>query len=100
MEDWFADPIDKSLLLWIDDLLLDAYIIKEYMAAMEMLFVKMARYRLKFTVTQTYVYQQSVPWRDKEISAEGITDNPTRVRTYLYWNLQANCTDSLAQLIG
>lgn len=53
MENCFADLVYKSLLIWIDDLLLYVDTIEEYLTAMEKLFDLMAYFGLKFSVKKT-----------------------------------------------
>ncbi|KAE9332990.1 hypothetical protein PR003_g14240 [Phytophthora rubi] len=83
MEKCFAELVYKSLLIWIDDLLLFADTIEEYLAALETLFDTMAHYGLKFSVMKTCLYQQSVTWCGKIISENGMTHDPRRIDALL-----------------
>jgi len=79
MENCFAELLNDFLLIWIDDLLLFADTIKEYLVVLETLFDLINQYGLKLSLKKSSLYQQSVTWCGKVIDQHGVRHDPNRI---------------------
>jgi hypothetical protein len=83
MMECFRLLLYDHLLVWIDDLLLYAKTIDEYLESMEKLFELMDHYGLKLSVLKSDLYKQQVKWCGKIIDKNGIRHDPERIQALM-----------------
>ncbi|OWY96734.1 hypothetical protein PHMEG_00032924 [Phytophthora megakarya] len=86
MEKSFHDMVHESLLIWIDDLLVFAESIDEYLRALEKLFTTMNIYGLKFSAMMTQLYRQTITWCGRP-NYNNVSARPTGCET-VWWIMQ------------
>jgi len=79
METCFATLLYKHLLVWIDDLLLYAVTIDDYLDKLDKLLSLMAHYGLKLSAKKSNLYQRAVKWCGKLIDGDGVRHDPARI---------------------
>ncbi|OWY99175.1 hypothetical protein PHMEG_00029874 [Phytophthora megakarya] len=79
MEQCFANLLYKHLLVWIDDLLLYADNIDEYLNKLAELFSLLNDFGLKLSAKKSCLYQREVKWCGRIISADGVRHDPSRI---------------------
>ncbi|GMF20426.1 unnamed protein product [Phytophthora fragariaefolia] len=67
MERCLASLLYKNLLVWIDDLLLYAKTVDEYLDKLEELFRRMNEFGFKLSATKSSVLKKQVKWCGKQI---------------------------------
>ncbi|KAJ8571900.1 hypothetical protein ON010_g4930 [Phytophthora cinnamomi] len=79
MERCFASLLYKHLLVWIDDLLLYAKTVDEYLDKLEELFTLVDNFGFKLSATKSCVYKKQVKWCGKLIDGDGVRHDPARI---------------------
>ncbi|KAG2783111.1 hypothetical protein PC129_g21185 [Phytophthora cactorum] len=80
MEDCYEELLYQILLIWIDDLLIFANTIEEYLIALERLLDLTNVFGLKLSRKKSKLYQKSVTWCGKVIDEHGIHHDPSRIQ--------------------
>ncbi|KAE9342591.1 hypothetical protein PR003_g9399 [Phytophthora rubi] len=70
----------KHLLVWIDDLLLYASGVENYLAKLERLFELLDFYGFKLSVAKSSLYEPRVKWCGKIITGQGVSHDPDRIK--------------------
>ncbi|OWZ00224.1 Retroelement [Phytophthora megakarya] len=68
-----------SIVIWIDDLLVFADDIDDYVVKLEEFFDLVAAYGLNLSAKTSSIYQQSVKWCGRIINNDGDSHDPARV---------------------
>jgi hypothetical protein len=76
----FEELLYKHLLVWVDDLLLYASSIDEYLEKLQRFFFLMNEFGLKLSVKKSSLYQSSVKWCGKLIDGDGVRHDPGRIK--------------------
>jgi len=87
METCFATLLYKHLLVWIDDLLLYAVTIDDYLDKLDKLLSLMAHYGLKLSAKKSNLYQRAVKWCGKLIVLDPVDEidrSMERLRASVY----------------
>ncbi|POM63297.1 hypothetical protein PHPALM_27403, partial [Phytophthora palmivora] len=77
----FEPLLYKCLIIWIDDLLLFADDIDNYLLKLEHFFDLVASLGLKLSAKKSSLYQKSVKWCGRIIDSNGISHDPERINT-------------------
>lgn len=83
METCFDELLYKSLLIWIDDLLLYSEDIEGYLHSLDILFSLLDKFKLKLSVEKSKLYQKSVKWCGRIVDGSGIAHDPARIETLI-----------------
>jgi hypothetical protein len=70
----------KHLLVWIDDLLLYASGVENYLIELERLFELLDFFGFKLSVAKSSLYEQRVKWCGKIITGQGVSHDPERIK--------------------
>ncbi|POM69893.1 Hypothetical protein PHPALM_13794 [Phytophthora palmivora] len=81
METCFKELLYKHLLVWVDDLLLYASSVDEYLEKLQRIFCLINEFGLKLSVKKSSLYQKSVKWCGKIIDGDGVRHDPERIRS-------------------
>ncbi|KAJ0400435.1 hypothetical protein ATCC90586_006519 [Pythium insidiosum] len=80
MERCFKPLLFKWLLVWIDDLLLFARDVDEYLHKLEELFGLVDMYGFKLSALKSKLFKSTVKWCGKIINGKGVSHDPARIQ--------------------
>ena len=93
MQKCFEKQLYKSLLIWLDDILVYSKSIEDILTALDELFSVCAEYNLKLSPAKCELYQTKVKFCGKIISGAGTHQDPDRIKALLNMPPPKNAAD-------
>ena len=83
----FEDMIYHTLLIWVDDVLLFARCVEDYLQVLRDFFQRLRVHRLKLHPRKCNLFRKQIIWCGRVIDGEGITHDPERLRALKFFGL-------------
>uniref|UniRef100_H3H8H0 Reverse transcriptase n=1 Tax=Phytophthora ramorum TaxID=164328 RepID=H3H8H0_PHYRM len=79
MQDAMAPMLQRNALVWVDDVIIFAPTVEEFLQALKEFFIILRDRRLKLSAAKSSLFQLEVLWCGKLISGSGVRHDPERV---------------------
>ncbi|GMF12467.1 unnamed protein product [Phytophthora lilii] len=79
MQEVFQDMLYKNLLVWVDDIVIFAKTVEEFLDVIRKFFARLREYGLKLNAKKSCLFARQISWCGRLIDGEGVRHDPERV---------------------
>ncbi|KAE8969903.1 hypothetical protein PR003_g28562, partial [Phytophthora rubi] len=93
MQEVFRDMLYDNVLIWVDDIVVFARTVEEFLAVLKKFFERLRQYGLKLNAKKSCLFAREISWCGRLIDGTGVRHDPERVDALCSLPLPATAAD-------